>query len=244
MRRVLAAVGISTILIIGVNASAVAEQAKRFRIAESDGPRPVDRVFFTYNYYANVAVEGGFSSGQTHGSINNQREVLGFEKTFFGGDVSFGMRVPFQWVSGAEQAVSFGVKFRSYFGDEGDPAQAFIHYSRDWMVMPYVAMPTALGATAGGTQFVITPFVGPIFEQGDLAIFNNQGRASVTRNGVGFGVNFDVLLPSTGAVQPYVGFGGQVSAMQSVKEVIDGFDVRLEDRVEARGVIRGGFFIR
>jgi hypothetical protein len=101
-----------------------------------------------------------------------------------------------------------------------------------------------LGAPPGGTQFVITPFVGPIFEFGDLSIFNNQGRASVTRNGVGFGANFDVMLPTTGNVQPYIGIGGQLSAMQSVHERIDGFDVRLDDRVEARGVVRGGLLIR
>ena len=93
---------------------------------------------------------------------------------------------------------------------------------------------------------MITPFVGPIFEQGNLAIFNNQGRASVTRNGVGFGVNFDpCCCRSTGAVQPYAGFGGQVSAMQSVKEILSTASTSgLRIRVEARGVVRAGFFIR
>jgi hypothetical protein len=247
VRRFLSAVGISTVLAIGLAASAVAEQAKRFRIAEEKAPRPVDRVFFTYNYYANIAIEAGVSSGETPGGINNQRDPIGFEKTFFGGDVSVGMRLPFQVLDGAQQSFAVGVKIRSYVGDVGDPNQALTHYSRDWMIMPYAAMPVAFitaGQPPGGTQFVITPFVGPIFEHGDLSIFNNQGRASVTRHGVGFGLNFDVLLPSTGAVQTFIGFGGQLSAMQTLKERIDGFDVQLDDRVEARAVVRGGFFIR
>jgi hypothetical protein len=246
-RRILSAIGISTILVIGLTASAVAEQARRARIAEDNAPRPADRVFFSYNYYANVAIEGGVSSGETSGGINNQRDPIGFEKTFLGGDVSFGMRVPFQLLDGGEQSLAFGVKFRSYFGNEGDPNQALTHYSRDWMFMPYVAMPIAFmkpGQPPGGKQFVISPFVGPIFEHGDLSIFNNQGRASVTRHGVGVGINFDVLFPTTGGVNPFIGFGGQISAMQAVNERIDGFDVRLEDTVEARAVVRGGFTFR
>ena len=247
VRRVLSAVGISTILVIGLTASALAEQARRVRIAEDNAPRPVDRVFFTYNYYANVAIEGGVSTGQTSGGINNQRDPIGFEKTFFGGDVSVGMRVPFQLLDGGEQSIAFGVKFRSYSGDEGNPNQALIHYSRDSMFMPYVALPIAFmkpGQPPGGKQFVFSPFIGPIFENGDLSIFNNQGRASVTRHGVGFGINFDVTFPWTGAIRPFIGFGGQLSAMQAVNERIDGFDVRLDDKVEARAVVRGGFTFR
>jgi hypothetical protein len=100
------------------------------------------------------------------------------------------------------------------------------------------------GQSAGGQQFVISPFVGPIFEHGDLSIFDNQGRASVTRNGLGVGLNFDIVLPSTGGFRPFIGFGGQLSAMQAVDKRIDGFEVRLDDTVEARAVVRGGFTFR
>jgi hypothetical protein len=240
-------IGVLAILLIGVSGHAFAEQARRLRIAEDNTPRPVDRIFFSYDYYASIAIEGGVSSGETSGGINLQRDPIGFEKTFLGGDVSFGMRVPFQVLEGAEPSVAFGVKFRSYFGGHGDPNQALMHYSRDWMIMPYVAMPLVFvmpGQSAGVQQFVISPFVGPIFEHGDLSIFDNQGRASVTRHGVGVGLNFDFVFPTTGALRPFIGFGGQLSAMQAVDKRIDGFDVRLEDTVEARAVVRGGFIFR
>ncbi len=240
-------IGALAILFIGVSGQAFAEQASRLRVAENNAPRPADRIFLSYNYYANLTIEGGVSSGETSGGINDQRDPIGFEKTFLGGDVSFGMRVPFQVLTGAEPSVAFGVKVRSYFGGHGDPNQALTHYSRDWMIMPYVAMPFVFGMPGqppGGQQFVISPFVGPIFENGDLSIFDNQGRASVTRNGVGVGLNFDIVLPSNGSFRPFIGFGGQLSAMQAVKKVIDGFEVRLDDTVEARAVVRGGFTFR
>ena len=243
----LAVIGISAILVIGLTVSASAEQARRTRITENDAPIPRDRFFLTYNYYANVALEGGFSTGETSGGINNQRDTIGFEKTFFGADVGLGVRVPIQPLLAAESSLLFGVKFRTYFGDENDPNQVLIHYGRDWMVMPYVGMPMAFvppGQPPGQTVFVITPFAGPIFEHGTLAIFNNQGQASVTRHGVGVGINFDVMLPASGGYQPFLGFGGQFSAMQAVDEVIDGFNVRLEDKVEARAVVRGGLIFR
>jgi hypothetical protein len=241
-------IGVLAILLIGVSGQAFAEQARRARIAEDNSPRPTDRVIFSYNYYANIAIEGGVSSGETSGGINNQRDPIGFEKTFLGGDVSFGVRVPFfQVLQGAEPSVAFGVKFRSYFGEHGDPNQALTHYSRDWMIMPYVAMPLVFimpGQAAGVQQFVLSPFVGPIFEHGDLSIFDNQGRASVTRHGVGVGLNLDFVFPSTGGIRPFIGIGGQLSAMQAVDKRIDGFEVRLEDTVEARAVVRGGFTFR
>lgn len=243
-RRRLAAIGVSASIVLSLGGVAFAEQATRLRIAENDTPRPADRVFLSYNYYANVAIEGGFSTGETSGGINNQRNTIGFEKTFFGADVSFGVRIPFQ---GTEPSVALGVKFRTYVGDEGDPNQALTHYGRDWMVMPYVGIPIVFmppGQPQGGNVFVITPFVGPIFEHGELAIFNNQGHASVTRHGVGVGLNFDVVLPATNGFRPFIGFGGQLSAMQAVNKNIDGFDVRLEDKVEARAVVRGGVSFR
>jgi hypothetical protein len=246
-RRCLAAIGVWASIVMGLGGVAFAEQATRLRINDNTAPRPADRIFFTYNYYANAALEGGFSTGETSGGINNQRDTIGFEKTFFGADVSFGVRLPFQPLQGSDPTLAFGVKFRTYVGDEGDPNQALTHYSRDLMVMPYVGMPIIFippGQPQGGNVFVITPFVGPIFEYGELSIFNNQGHASVTRHGVGFGLNFDVVLPAANGFQPFIGFGGQLSAMQKVNKNIDGFDVRLEDKVEARAVVRGGVSFR
>jgi hypothetical protein len=73
-----------------------------FKISENESPRPTDRVFIGYNYFADVSTPG-VSQYQVH------RETMGFEKTFLDGAASFGMRVPV-----IEQGGSFG------FNDVGD----------------------------------------------------------------------------------------------------------------------------
>jgi hypothetical protein len=64
-----------------------------FKIAENESPRPVDRVFLTWNYFNDI------STGVPP-NFNMNREVAGFEKTFLDGDASFGMRLPYQQISG------------------------------------------------------------------------------------------------------------------------------------------------
>jgi hypothetical protein len=60
-------------------------------ITDNDSPVPVDRVYAGYNYYSGL----GSSFNQGVGGINENREMIGFEKTFLGGNASFGMRLPF-----------------------------------------------------------------------------------------------------------------------------------------------------
>jgi hypothetical protein len=68
-----------------------------FKIAENESPRPVDRVFGTYDNFYNL------NSGLRMAGIQRtdlDREVTGFEKTFLNGNASFGMRLPFLQVNG------------------------------------------------------------------------------------------------------------------------------------------------
>jgi hypothetical protein len=59
------------------------------KIADNESPRPLDRVFATYNYFNSVGIGGAFTG--VH------RGLAGFEKTFLDGDASFGMRLPYLW---------------------------------------------------------------------------------------------------------------------------------------------------
>jgi hypothetical protein len=61
-----------------------------FKISDNECVRPTDRVFATYNYYDVDGFQGPASP------IN--REVIGFEKTFFDGRGSFEMRAPYTQV--------------------------------------------------------------------------------------------------------------------------------------------------
>ncbi len=58
-----------------------------FKIQENESPRPIDRVYFNYNYYSGVDVGTK--------KVDVQRETFGFEKTLLGGNASVGIRVPF-----------------------------------------------------------------------------------------------------------------------------------------------------
>jgi len=81
----------------------ISGQYNGFKITDNESPRPVDRVYFSYNNYANV---GGSQVGPGVGSITVNRELLGFEKTFLSGDASFGLRLPFIQTTGFSEVQS------------------------------------------------------------------------------------------------------------------------------------------
>ncbi|MFO0844510.1 MAG: hypothetical protein U0797_19285 [Gemmataceae bacterium] len=58
------------------------------KIADNESPRPLDRVFATFNYFNGVNTFGSDNFGLYRG-------MVGFEKTFLDGNASVGMRLPF-----------------------------------------------------------------------------------------------------------------------------------------------------
>lgn len=60
-------------------------------ITDNDSPRPSDRVYFGYSYYDGI----GESLNPGLGGFTQNRGMIGFEKTVFDGNGSFGLRVPF-----------------------------------------------------------------------------------------------------------------------------------------------------
>jgi len=93
----------------------VSRAGSGFKVADNASPKPQDRVFFTYNYFDNLrgigdsapasvttrtipnvatvttTVPGVLVAGR---GSNVHRELVGFEKTFLGGDASVELRVP------------------------------------------------------------------------------------------------------------------------------------------------------
>jgi hypothetical protein len=65
-------------------------------ITDNDSPRPTDRLYFHYSYYDGIGAQ--VSPGI--GNITMNRPVMGFEKTFLGGDASIGLRLPFIQLNG------------------------------------------------------------------------------------------------------------------------------------------------
>jgi len=74
-------------------------------ITDNDSPRPVDRVYFGYNYYNNI----GTSLNDGFDRIDMHRQTLGFEKTFLDGNASFGMRLPFIQTTGPSSVAQSNV---------------------------------------------------------------------------------------------------------------------------------------
>jgi hypothetical protein len=70
-----------------------------FKISDVESPRPSDRLYFNYNFYDRVPVAGT--------TVGLNRELVGFEKTFLGGNASFGMRLPFLQSTGGDVVGGF-----------------------------------------------------------------------------------------------------------------------------------------
>jgi hypothetical protein len=67
---------------------------RSFKISENESPRPLDRVFVTFNYYDHVNNAVNQRLGVDVRDVRVYREAFGFEKTFLDGDVSLELRLP------------------------------------------------------------------------------------------------------------------------------------------------------
>lgn len=80
--------------------------AAGFRISDNSSPRPMDRIYFTYNHFGDV------NAGTGTAPFDVNRETIGIEKTLLGGNASVGVRLPFQQAS-----TTFGGLQGSQVGD-------------------------------------------------------------------------------------------------------------------------------
>ena len=72
-------------------------QMAGLKVTDNDGPRPTDRVYFTYNGIDNAF---GRQNPNGFGGADVTRETVGFETTVFGGYGSIGARLPFAQLRG------------------------------------------------------------------------------------------------------------------------------------------------
>jgi hypothetical protein len=132
------------------------------KITENESPRPMDRVFATFNYFNGV---DSFAAGR--GSVYHG--LVGFEKTFLDGNASFGMRLPFNQGDGAAVGVDgFGditliSKYAFYNDtDTGDLLSAGLA-----ITAPTGVSPTLLGGTRLNSV-LLQPYGGFIYNAEDL----------------------------------------------------------------------------
>jgi hypothetical protein len=75
-----------------------------FKISDNESPRPIDRLFVTYNFWDNASLP----TGPERRTFDLHRETFGFEKTFLNGDASVGMRLNVLQADGAYSDDDFG----------------------------------------------------------------------------------------------------------------------------------------
>jgi hypothetical protein len=80
-------------------ASSFVASVRGLKIAENQSPAPQDRVFYSFNYFAEVNQHLNQRFESSVDGLRVYREIFGFEKTFHDGDASFGMRMPINTVS-------------------------------------------------------------------------------------------------------------------------------------------------
>jgi hypothetical protein len=154
-----------------------------FKISDNDSPRPVDRVFLTYNYYDGVRTPDV--------SFNVNREVLGFEKTFLGGDASFEMRLPF-------------LQFSNFSGPEGIVSNEVADLT---MILKYAVInDRSTGDVLSGGLAVTVPTA----QHGTLQPDGSEKRSTLFQPYVGWIINrgdwyahaFHAVVVSTDSEEP------------------------------------------
>jgi hypothetical protein len=68
-----------------------------YKISENEGPRPVDRVYVSYNFFHDINPSLSVPGLPI---INVHRQTFGIEKTFLDGDASIGLRLPLIQITG------------------------------------------------------------------------------------------------------------------------------------------------
>ena len=80
-------------------ASSFVASVRGVKISENQSPAPQDRIFYSFNFFAEVNQHVNQRFEASVDGLRVYREILGFEKTFCGGDGSFGMRLPINTVN-------------------------------------------------------------------------------------------------------------------------------------------------
>ena len=158
-------------------AVAVLPSVRGFKIAENQSPAPMDRIYYSFNYYDDLNQQVNRQLGSKIDHLKAYREILGFEKTFLDGRASFGMRLPIDTLSTRSTLPGFGGTTTS----TGDLAAIFKYALIDdrdagRLVSAglLVSMPTGPRSFAGSNGIrsphnaALQPFLGFIQSYGDL----------------------------------------------------------------------------
>ena len=168
-------------------APAVFPRVRNFKVAENQSPRPVDRIYFNFNFFDGVNTAQFASLNVPLNNMKLYREVIGFEKTFLDGRASWQLRLPFNQLTAQGPFVDRG--FGGNTGSIGDLAVILKYALYDDRTTGrlvstglLVNTPTGTSSFAGARYLrnvhvaTIQPFVGYILPMGDFFL---QGFSSI-----------------------------------------------------------------
>ncbi len=193
-----------------------------FKISDNESPVPTDRVFATYNYY-DVDRLGGNSS-----SLN--REVIGFEKTFFDGQASFELRAPYTQV--------------------GEGLGGSSDLDALTMVFKYALFNDRQRGNVIAGGLAVTVPTGP-----DILVFTNEGsvatvNATLLQPYVGYAFNFgslyvegfsEIVVPTDARLPTFVGNDIGVGYRLDSLPIIPTFEVHANDAFNHQGSLATPF---
>lgn len=208
-----------TLVIPTASAGGAGAVVGRTKIAENSSPIPRDRIFMGYSYFDNVPL--------TATGIGVNRFTPGFEKTFFNGNSSVEVRLPFASTLSSNIFVDGTTNTSSVeLGNMIVGVKTLLYTSQQWAVAggTWVAAPTADDLnlyTANGTQLVqvrnqsvhLLPYVGGLYAPTSRAFVQGFLQVDVDANGSPVSVtNFNNRLNQVGRVNDTTFLFGSLGA--------------------------------
>jgi hypothetical protein len=223
----------------GHRSTAVIPWARGFKIADNQSPMPQDRVFYTFDYFNNLNDDVNKRLGSSVSSMQAYRQLLGIEKTFWGGNASLGLRMPIDtlWTRSSNSALRNGgtavgnLSFFSKFVLWANPNTGNLLSGGLAITVPNGPSSFAgTPATAGFRDVQFQPFLGYIVRRGDLYL---QGFTAID---VPTDPNDVTMWYNDVALGYFVYRNDAPTALLSA--IVPTFEVHLSDPLNHRGAFR------
>src|SRR5271166_3180772 len=176
--------GTNSASLIARSVAAIVPAVRGFKIADNQYPRPVDRVWVSFNYFNGVNSGLNSELGAPIKNMQVYSEIFGFEKTFLDQQASIGFRIPvntltitseFPGLSGSHTSTGNFSSFFKYVlwqDNRGNLISGGVDMSFPTGPTTFAGYPTTLGIN----PFEFQPFLGYIFQRDRCYV---QGFSSI-----------------------------------------------------------------
>ncbi len=186
----------------GRSVAAIVPAVRGFKIADNQYPRPVDRVWVSFNYYDGVNSGLNSELGAPIKNMQVYNETFGFEKTFLDQQASLGFRIPvntltitsgFPGLTGTHTSTGNFSSFFKYVlwqDNRGDLISGGLDLSFPTGPTSFAGYPTTLGIKS----FELQPFLGYIYQRDNYYVQGFSSIAVPTDRNLATMYYFDIAL--------------------------------------------------